>query len=101
MDIKKELAIVKRTGRYALGARQAYLSILGKKARVVILASNCPRDKRLELSAAAKMRGVPLIESGLDAREIGLTLGKPFGASAVAVIDTGSSSLGEVVGGDE
>ena len=100
MDIKKELGVIKRTGKYVLGTRQTYLSILNKKARVVILASNCPHDKRLELSVAAKMRGVPLIESRLAAREIGLTLGKPFGAAAVAVIDPGSSSLREVEEGE-
>jgi len=101
MDIKKELSIIRRTGKYILGYRQSYLAVLSGKARLVILSRNCPPEKRSEMMVAARMRGVRVIEAEYDSRDVGLALGKPFGASTVAIIDPGSSSLlaGEEVSG--
>jgi large subunit ribosomal protein L30e len=103
MDIKKELSIVRRTGKFILGYRQSYLAVLSGKARLVVLSRNCPAEKRSEMMVAAKMRGVRVIETEHDSRDVGLALGKPFSASVVAIIDPGSSSLlaGEEVGGEQ
>jgi large subunit ribosomal protein L30e len=103
MDIKKELSIVRRTGKFVLGYRQSYLAVLSGKARLVVLSRNCPAEKRSEMVVAAKMRGVRVIETEHDSRDVGLALGKPFSASVVAIIDPGSSSLlaGEEVGGEQ
>jgi large subunit ribosomal protein L30e len=103
MDIKKELSIVRRTGKFVLGYRQSYLAVLSGKARLVVLSRNCPAEKRSEMMVAAKMRGVRVIETEHDSRDVGLALGKPFSASVVAIIDPGSSSLpaGEEVGGEQ
>jgi large subunit ribosomal protein L30e len=103
MDIKKELSIVRRTGKFVLGYRQSYLADLSGKARLVVLSRNCPAEKRSEMMVAAKMRGVRVIETEHDSRDVGLALGKPFSASVVAIIDPGSSSLlaGEEVGGEQ
>lgn len=99
VDVKKELSIVRRTGKFILGYRQSYLAVLSGKARLVVLSRNCPSEKRSEMMIAARLRGVKVIEAEYDSRDVGLALGKPFGASAVAILDPGSSSLLE--GGEE
>ncbi len=93
MDVKKELSIVRRTGKFILGYRQSYLAVLAGKARLIVLSRNCPPDKRTEMMIAAKMRGIKVVETNYDSKDVGLALGKPFGASTVAIIDPGSSSL--------
>lgn len=94
MDIKTELTVLRRTGRFVLGFRQSYLSMLRRESKAVLVARDCPERFRAELSAASKMTGIQLIETGLSSMELGRLLGKPFHASTVAVIDPGSSSLG-------
>jgi len=99
VDVKKELSIIRRTGKFILGYRQSYLAVLSGKAKFVVLSRNCPAEMRSEMMVAAKMRDVKVIEADFDSRDMGLALGKPFGASVVAIIDPGSSSLLE--GGEE
>ncbi|MEM0444860.1 MAG: ribosomal L7Ae/L30e/S12e/Gadd45 family protein [Nitrososphaerota archaeon] len=93
MDVKKELSVVRLTGKYLLGFRQSYLSVIRKNARAVVVAKNCPENKRQLLEMAARTANIPLIYSDLVAREIGQALGKPFGASTVAILDPGNSSI--------
>lgn len=99
VDVKKELSIVRRTGKFILGYRQSYLAVLSGKARLVVLSRNCPAEMRSEIMVAAKLRGVKVIEADYDSRDVGLALGKPFRAAVVAVVDPGSSALLE--GGEE
>lgn len=93
MDVRKELSVIRLTGKYLLGFRQSYLSVVRKSARAVVLANNCPENHRRMLELAAKTTDVPVIYTDLTAREIGQALGKPFGASTVAIIDPGNSSI--------
>ncbi len=93
MDVRKELGVIRLTGKYLLGFRQSYLSVVRRSAKAVVLASNCPESVRQKLELAAKISEIPIIYSDLTAREIGQALGKPFGASTVAIIDLGNSSL--------
>lgn len=91
--MKKELSIVRRTGKFILGYRQSYLAVLSGRARLVVISRNCPPEMKSEMMVAAKMRNVRVIEADYDSRDVGLALGKPFGTSVVAIIDPGSSSL--------
>lgn len=93
MDVRKELSVIRLTGKYLLGFRQSYLSVVKKSAKAVVLASNCPEEMRQMLELAARTARTPLIYSDLTSREIGQALGKPFGASVVAIIDPGNSSI--------
>ncbi|MCS7142337.1 MAG: 50S ribosomal protein L30e [Aigarchaeota archaeon] len=93
MDIRKELEVVRRTGKVIVGGRQVYLSALNRKAKLVILARNCPEDFRRRIKVIARINNIKIIDSEIEGREVGLALGKPFSTTAVAVIDPGSSSL--------
>jgi len=93
LDIRRELTVVRLTGKYILGFRQSYLSVIKRAARAVVLAANCPEDFRASMELAAKASSIPVIKADLTAREIGRVLGRPFGASAVAILDPGNSSI--------
>lgn len=95
MDIKTELTVLRRTGKFVLGFRQSYLSMLRRESKVVLVAKDCPEKFRRELRMASRMTGIEVVETGLSSLELGRLLGKPFHASTIAVLDPGTSSLGK------
>jgi large subunit ribosomal protein L30e len=95
MDIKTELTVLRRTGKFVMGFRQSYLAMLRRESKVVLVAKDCPEEFRRELSSASRMTGVQVVETDLSSLELGRLLGKPFHASTVAVLDPGTSSLGK------
>jgi len=101
VDLRRELQVVSRTGKYTMGYRQSKLAALNKRARVLILARNCPDRIRMEARIISRTTGVPLIESDISAEDIGLSLRKPFGAACIAIIDPGNSNIMEAVGEGE
>lgn len=97
MDIRKELDVIKRTGKFVVGGRQSYLLALNRKAKLILLAKDCPETLRRRIMVAANMNGIKVMEPEIESREMGLALGKPFHVAVVAVTSLGSSSLaGEV-----
>jgi large subunit ribosomal protein L30e len=93
MDIKRELGVVRMTGKYIVGFRQSYLSVVKGSAKAVILANNTPSDLRAVMEVAAKTSGVPVIYANIDSRELGKAIGKPFWVSTITVLDPGNSSI--------
>lgn len=95
MDIKTELRVLRRTGKFVLGFRQSYLALMRGDASIVLISSDCPERLKRELQAVTAMRGSKLIDTAISSSELSRLLGKPFHASTVAIIDPGTSSLGK------
>ena len=98
VDLKKELQVISRTGKYIVGYRQSKLAALNKKARLLILARNCPEKIRIEAEMISKATGVPLLKTDISSEDLGLSLKKPYRTSCIAILDPGSSSIMEAVG---
>ena len=96
-DITKELQVVRNTGEALLGSKESLKAILHRRAKLIILASNCPPGTSVEIKTASKISSVNVIESDVSARDLGMACGRPFPAAVVAVIDPGSSSVLEEV----
>ncbi len=101
MDIRQELAVINRTGKYVVGFRQSKIAALNKRARLLILARNCPETIKVEAEMVSNVSGVPLLKTELSAEDLGLALRKPFSTACIAVLDPGSSSIMEAVGESE
>ncbi|HIQ29989.1 MAG TPA: 50S ribosomal protein L30e [Candidatus Caldiarchaeum subterraneum] len=101
MDLRKELQVISRTGKYIMGFRQSKLAVLNKKAKLLILARNCPDEIKIEAEIISKTTGIPVLKTDVSAEDMGLALRKPFGAACIAVLDPGSSSILEAVGEKE
>jgi len=101
MDLRQELQVISRTGKYIIGFRESILAALNKKARVLILARNCPEKLLVEAKMVSGVSGVPLLMSSLSSEDIGASLRKPFRAAVLAVIDPGNSNILEAVGESE
>ena len=101
MDLRKELQVISRTGRYIMGFRQSKLAALNKKAKLLILARNCPDEIKIEAEIISRTTGVPVLKTDITAEDIGLALRKPFGAACIAILDPGNSSILETIGEKE
>ncbi len=87
IDEARALKVAVETGKVILGATRAKRAALDRKARMIIVASNCP-DPDLTSMAGVKVRVFP----GTNA-ELGAACGKPFSVSAVAILDPGDSNI--------
>lgn len=85
IDVGRALKIAVDTGEVRFGIRSVRLAAQAGKARLVVVASNCPQ----ELGAL----GPKVFKfSGTNA-ELGSVCGKPFSVSALAVLDPGDSNI--------
>ena len=87
IDEARALKVAVDTGKVVLGARRAKRVAKERKARLVVVSSNCP-DVELRGLAGVKVHVFP----GTNA-ELGAACGVPFSVSALAVLDPGESNI--------
>jgi len=85
IDVARALKVAVDTGEVRFGARVVRLAAKAGKARLVVVAANCPEDLS---GIGAKVFPFP----GTNA-ELGTACGKPFSVSALAIIDPGDSNI--------
>ena len=87
IDEARALKAAVDTGKVVLGARRARRAVTDKKARLLVVATNCP-DPELKALAGVKVH----LFQGTNA-ELGAACGVPFSVSALAVLDPGESNI--------
>ena len=85
------------TGRIVLGYKESEKSLMNGRAKLVILASNAPKDEAHRIQYLAKVGGTPMYVYDGTTLELGQVCGKPFTVSMLAVEDVGDSSILEIV----
>ncbi len=85
IDVARALKVAVDTGEVRFGVRTVRHVARTGKARLVVVASNCP-DSMTDVNA--KVLKFP----GTNA-ELGAACGKPFSVAALAVIDPGDSNI--------
>lgn len=93
IDIGRELRVAMSTGKVVLGSRQTIKAILHGRAKLVIIAANCPKHIKEDILRYAKLAGVPVFTFPGSSLELGAACGKPFVVAALAVIDPGESEI--------
>ncbi|HEX68725.1 MAG TPA: 50S ribosomal protein L30e, partial [Candidatus Bathyarchaeota archaeon] len=61
MDIDKAIATAVKTGKVAFGTKSAIHNAKTGRAKLLILASNCPSNVRSDLEYYCKLSNVPII----------------------------------------
>ena len=56
------------------------------KVRTVIVASNCPENKRKDLEHYTKLTGIKLENFDGTAKQLGIFCGKPFSIASLAIV---------------
>ncbi|HUV83939.1 MAG TPA: 50S ribosomal protein L30e [archaeon] len=88
LDINKALRNAIKTGKVQIGSNQALNAVDNAQAKAVVLATNCPKDVRDQLSGK-----VPIIDFSGMGVDLGTVCGKPFAISTLTIIEPGESEI--------
>ena len=89
MDLNKALRLAIDTGDVHLGSKQASRAVDSESAKLIILASNCPKGT-VDFVKGGK---IPVHSFSGDNSVLGAACGKPFPISVVAILDGGKSDV--------
>tara|TARA_B110001454_G_scaffold185337_1_gene181502 strand:+ start:472 stop:759 length:288 start_codon:yes stop_codon:yes gene_type:complete len=89
MDLNKSLRLAIDTGKVSVGSKQSCKAINSGSAKLIILASNCPR----ETLSVAENGKTPVYSFNGNNSVLGAACGKPFPVSAISILDGGKSDI--------
>jgi len=93
IDVDKAISTAVKTGKVSLGASSAVQSAQTGKAKLIILASNCPKSVRGDVEYYSKLSKVPLIIYKGSSLDLAAVCGKPFSVSALSIREPGDSEI--------
>lgn len=82
-----------KTGKTEFGCRSASTAAKLGKAKLIILASNCPEKYKAEIIKDAQVSGVPTYVHKGTSMELGSICEKPFIVAAITVREPGDSEI--------
>jgi len=93
IDIDKAIATAVKTGKVSFGANAAMLNAKTGKAKMIILASNCPQDIKDDVEYYCKLSKVPVMTYKGASMDLAEVCNKPFIISALSIRETGDSEI--------
>jgi len=93
IDIDKAIATAVKTGKVSFGANSAIQNAKTGKAKLIILAANCPNSIREDVEYYGKLSNVPLITYKGSSIDLAAVCGKPFSISALSIREPGDSEI--------
>jgi len=93
IDVNKAIATTAKTGKIQIGASSALKSIKAKKARLIIVASNCPKRIREDVEYYCKLSEMSVSIYAGSSSDLGAVCGKPFEVSVLTVREPGDSNI--------
>ncbi|MBS7624346.1 50S ribosomal protein L30e [Candidatus Bathyarchaeota archaeon] len=98
-ELNRSIAIAVKTGKVLFGSNSTIKSIMSGRARLVVIASNCPKDIREKIEYYCKLSEIPLVVYPGTSLDLGSACGKPFLVSALTIRDPGDSDILKFTGG--
>ena len=93
IDVDKAISTAVKTGKVSLGAGSAVQNAQTGKAKLIILAANCPKNVRADVEYYSKLSKVPLIIYKGSSLDLAAVCGKPFSVSALSIREPGDSEI--------
>jgi len=93
IDVDKAIATAVKTGKVSFGANSAIQNAKTGKAKMIILAANCPQPIREDMEYYCKLSNVPLITHRGTSLDLAGICGKPFPISALSIREPGDSEI--------
>jgi len=97
VDVNKALKMAVKTGKVLFGAKLALDAARSGKAKLIILASNCPKGIRQDMEYYIKLSAVPLYMFKGSGMDLGSACGKPYSVAALAMKEIGDSEIMKTV----
>ena len=97
IDENKQIQIAVKTGKVALGVKEALEAAKFAKAKLLILAANCPEKEKLDILHYAKTSAVPVHTYSGTSLDLGSACGKRFVVAALTIREPGDSDILKLV----
>src|SRR3989344_1707090 len=89
VDAAKEIRRAVDTGKVLFGTKGSEKSLKNGTAKLLVIASNCPKLTVDKLVSFAELGKIPLFRFQGTGLELGSACGKPFTVSAMAIAEEG------------
>jgi large subunit ribosomal protein L30e len=93
MDLNKQISMVVKTGKVELGCEKATDAAKTGKARLIVIASNCPEPHKSDILYNAKVSEVPVYAYSGTSMDLAVACEKPFLVAALTVKEPGDSEI--------
>jgi large subunit ribosomal protein L30e len=93
IDIDKAIATAVKTGKVSFGVNAALQNAKTGKAKMIILAANCPKDIKEEIEYNCKLSKVPVMTYKGASMDLAAVCNKLFIISALSIRETGDSEI--------
>ena len=93
IDVNKAIASVVKTGKVSFGANAALQNAKSGKAKMIILAANCPKNIKEEIEYNCNLSNVPVMTFKGASIDLATVCNKPFVISALSIRETGDSDI--------
>ncbi len=101
IDIDKAIATAVKTGKVTFGANMALQNAKTGKAKMIILAANCPKDIKEQVGYYGKISKVPIMTYKGSSIDLAAVCNKLFIISALTIRETGDSEILKVIEDNE
>ncbi len=92
-SINSRLQLVMKSGRTTLGMKSTLKAMRSGRAKMVILAENCPPLRKSEISYYAILAKCPVHNYAGSTTDLGTACGKLFRVAAMSITDPGDSDI--------
>jgi len=92
-NINSRLQLVCKSGKYTLGHKTVLRTLRQGKAKLVIIANNCPPLHKSELEYYAMLSKAPVHHYNGSNIDLATACGKYFRASVMSISDAGDSDI--------
>jgi len=93
IDVDRAIATAVKTGKVTFGANSAIQNAKTGKAKLIILAANCPNTIREDVEYSCKLSNVSFITYKGSSLDLAALCGKPFTVSALSIKEPGDSEI--------
>jgi large subunit ribosomal protein L30e len=93
IDIDKAISTAVKTGKVSFGANSAVQNAKTGRAKLIILAANCPKGEREDIEYYCKLSKVPVITHRGSSLDLAAICGKLFSVSALSIREPGDSEI--------
>ena len=93
IDINKAITTTAKTGKIQFGANSALKNAKAKKAKLILLASNCPQNLKDDIEYHCKLSKIPVSIYKGESTALGALCGKPFNVSVITIKEPGDSNI--------
>jgi large subunit ribosomal protein L30e len=101
IDLDKAIATAVKTGKVSFGTKVALQCAKTAKAKMILLASNCPKNIRENIEYYGKVSRVPTMMYKGTSLDLANVCNKLFVISALSIRETGDSEILKAVESDE